>query len=222
MATAIKKPRRTLEFNGRVFYTMMDVARELGLKRVYPKDFEKYGIKVLDGPPEVDEVKVADTKSDNASKVDKVAEEPKVDTVDKATKKAKVGGEPKEPKIDKIDTLQDYAKFLKKKTLQELVTLCKNAGVDTCESISLEPIRRMHLVMNLKAHYFPGERLETKKPTSFRKIAFGVLEDTAKRMNIEYRTSSNEAITRMWLTKSLIEAGVRPEDLTEEDGGDVA
>ena len=171
--------KRTFELNGKSYNTMMEMARELGVKRIYPKDFDKYGIK------EVSDADVADTT---------------VDTT--------------------VDTLQDYANSLKKKTVDELVKLCNDAGVDTCDSISFEPIRKMHLVMNLKAKMFPGEKLETRKPTAFRKIPFDTLKTTADDMKLEYRKSDNEAITRMWITKALVDAGVNPEDLVKKAGDD--
>ena len=163
--------KRTFELNGKSYNTLMEMVRELGVKRIYPKDFDKYGIK------EVSDADVA-------------------------------------------DTLQDYANSLKKKTVDELVKLCSDTGVDTCDSISFEPIRKMHLVMNLKAKMFPGEKLETRKPTAFRKIPFDTLKTTADDMKLEYRKSDNEAITRMWVTKALVDAGVNPEDLMKKAGDD--
>lgn len=206
--------KRTFELNGRIFYTMMDMARELGVARIYPKDFAKYGIKELDGVT-VDKVAISDVKVDKTDSPDV-----KVDTAvkPKTVKSTKVV---KTDKSAKVDTLQDYAIFLRRKTLDELVALCKAEGVDTCDSISFEPIRKMHLVMNLKEKKFPGERLETRKPTAFRKIHFDVLYTTAENMNLEYRKSDNEAITRMWLTKALVEAGVHPEDLIPSEEGSV-
>lgn len=36
--------KRTFKMNDRTYTSMMDIARELGVKRVYPRDFGKYGI----------------------------------------------------------------------------------------------------------------------------------------------------------------------------------
>ena len=199
--------KRTFELNGRIFYTMMDMARELGVARIYPKDFAKYGIKEVDGVT-VKKAEALDIKPDDVSSTT---------VVDKVITKTNVIVNVKNIVID---TLQDYAAFLKGKTLDELISLCKADGVDTCDSISFEPIRKMHLVMNLKEKKFPGERLDTKKPTDFRKVPFDILKSTADSMKLEYRNSGNDAITRMWVTKALVEAGVNPNDLIKKDGDD--
>lgn len=195
--------KRTFELNGRIFYTMMDMARELGVARIYPKDFAKYGIKEVDGVT-VKKAEALDVKSDVAESTTVVTKTNVIVNVKNVV----------------INTLQDYANFLKGKTLDELISLCKADGVDTCDSISFEPIRKMHLVMNLKEKKFPGEKLETRKPTDFRKVSFDILKTTADDMNLEYRKSDNDAITRMWVTKALIDAGVNPEDLIKKAGDD--
>ena len=197
--------KRTFELNGRIFYTMMDMARELGVTRIYPKDFAKYGIKEVDGVT-VKKADALDVKSDtNVSTA----------VADKVITKTNVIVNVKNVVIN---TLQDYANFLKGKTLDELISLCKVDGVDTCDSISFEPIRKMHLIMNLKEKKFPGEKLATRKPTDFRKVPFDALKMTADSMGLEYRKSDNDAITRMWVTKALIDAGVVPEVLIKKAG----
>ena len=40
--------KHTFEMNGKSYNSMMDIARDLGVKRVYHKDFDKYGIKEVD------------------------------------------------------------------------------------------------------------------------------------------------------------------------------
>lgn len=197
--------KRTFELNGRIFYTMMDMARELGVARIYPKDFAKYGIKEVDGVT-VKKAETLDVKADTTKSTT---------VVNKVITKTDVIVNMKNVVIN---TLQDYADFLKGKTLDELISLCKADGVDTCDSISFKPIRKMHLVMNLKEKKFPGEKLETRKPTDFRKVSFVVLTATADDMNLEYRKSDNDAITRMWVTKALIDAGVTPDDLLKKAG----
>lgn len=46
--------KRTFEMNGKQYTSMMDIARELGVKRIYTKDFGKYGIVETTGQPVVD------------------------------------------------------------------------------------------------------------------------------------------------------------------------
>ena len=35
---------RQFKYNGKTYESMMSIARELGIRRLYPRDFEKYGI----------------------------------------------------------------------------------------------------------------------------------------------------------------------------------
>lgn len=47
--------KRTFKMNDHTYTSMMDIARELGVKRVYPRDFDKYGIvELTDGDTEAE------------------------------------------------------------------------------------------------------------------------------------------------------------------------
>ena len=199
----MKRKQRIFELHGRIFYSMMDMARELGVPRIYPRDFIKYGIKEVDGAT-VDKTVVVGRALDNADvNATEAAESTKVIT------KVII-------KTVTIDNLSSYAKFLRKKTLDELIKLGRDAGVDTWDFISHESIRKMRIIMELKAKMFPGDRLETKKPTLFRKIPFNILVTTAEKLHLEHRKSDNDAIARMWITKALEDAGVDPKDLLQK------
>lgn len=56
--------KRTFEMNGKQYTSMMDIARELGVKRIYTKDFDKYGITETTGQTAVNtDVKVDTAKT---------------------------------------------------------------------------------------------------------------------------------------------------------------
>ena len=74
--------------------------------------------------------------------------------------------------------------------------------------------------MNLKEKKFPGQKIETKKPTAFRKIPLVDLEAKAIELNLDYRKSDNDSITRMWVTKALADVGVTPEDFLKGSDAD--
>jgi|GEM_PF-6507627 hypothetical protein len=53
--------KKTFEMNGKAYDSMTAIAKELGVKRIYPKDFAKYGI------TENSKDKSADTATDNST-----------------------------------------------------------------------------------------------------------------------------------------------------------
>jgi len=53
--------KKTFEMNGKAYDSMTAIAKELGVKRIYPKDFAKYGI------TESSKDKSADTATDNST-----------------------------------------------------------------------------------------------------------------------------------------------------------
>lgn len=53
--------KKTFEMNGKTYDSMTAIAKELGVKRIYPKDFAKYGI------TESSKDKSADTATDNST-----------------------------------------------------------------------------------------------------------------------------------------------------------
>lgn len=53
--------KKTFEMNGKTYDSMTAIAKELGVKRIYPKDFAKYGITESSGD------KSSDTAADNST-----------------------------------------------------------------------------------------------------------------------------------------------------------
>lgn len=66
--------KRTFEMNGNQYTSMMDIARELGVKRIYTKDFDKYGITETTGQPAVDTSVKDDTSETTVAETQEVAE----------------------------------------------------------------------------------------------------------------------------------------------------
>lgn len=66
--------KRTFEMNGKQYTSMMDIARELGVKRIYTKDFDKYGITETTGQPAVDTSVKDDTSETTVAETQEVAE----------------------------------------------------------------------------------------------------------------------------------------------------
>ena len=119
--------------NGKQFKSMMEIARELGRKRVYPKDFEKLGIQCVDA----DDVANYQQLKLNTD-IPKVKKETK-----KTSEKAKTSPKEKakKPKTDKkygssqeiteaLDmagkvSVEDFSEFIKHFSLKSLEKLSK-------------------------------------------------------------------------------------------------
>lgn len=56
--------KKTFEMNGKTYDSMTAIAKELGVKRIYPKDFAKYGITESSKNDSAD---TADTATDNST-----------------------------------------------------------------------------------------------------------------------------------------------------------
>ncbi|QKE56538.1 hypothetical protein [Bacillus phage YungSlug] len=80
--------KRTFEMNGVTYESMLAIARELGIKRVYPKDFNKYGIVETTGQvveAKVEEVKAEEPKVEEAKVEEAPAEETKVEEAEEVS-----------------------------------------------------------------------------------------------------------------------------------------
>ena len=212
---------RRFTMNGKVYESMMDMARELGVKRIYAKDFAKYGIEEV-----LAETNKAD-KADETNKADKAAETDKADKADKAaeTNKAdKKTGTPKQIRVliatmestpFSLDEFMDYTKHF---TVEALASVAKTVGVNTWDTIVNQPIRRMRLMMGLRGHYFPTAKATTTKTASgWKPFKVETLKEIAQKNNVPFKVYQDERIQRMWITNALNKAGINPADYTQAD-----
>lgn len=243
------KKVRTFEMNGKQYTSMMDIAREIGVKRVYPRDFAKYGITETTG--QSDEQAADQKKSNSNSNVlsitdntqaqdGKTVESNKKDKVDDKADKEKKKGEPKpkndESKTDKrftrklgtpeqvqealdkagkLDVVEfnNYIKHFSVSALEEIAT---TAGVKLWDDITNEPIRKMRLLMEIKAHYYPTQKTPVKPNSEWRKVGLDELLALAADKKLDYKQSSDEKIQRMWVIMALKEAGITPQNLPQK------
>lgn len=283
------KTTRTFTMNGNTYTSMMDIARELGVKRVYPRDFAKYGIvettgqdtqvatddkadnnaqaQVADTTVTIDDNTVAataDVQADDTVQAQQddtqvtaddntgdqqadVADDQKQDdnkAEDKAeeAKDNKVADEDKtddkkdEPKVDKrftrklgtpeqIKEAQENAgkmdiisfnNYIKHFTVDALVALADAAGVKNWDSITNEPIRKMRLLMEIKAFYYPQDKTPVKPNSEWRKVALADLLALAKKHKLDYKKSDDEKIQRMWVIMAIKAANLTPQDLPQK------
>ena len=268
------KTTRTFTMNGNTYTSMMDIARELGVKRVYPRDFDKYGIVETTGQDiqvaaddtvkaddntqaQVADTTVAatadvqdddtvqaqqdDTQTDNAGddqQADVADDQKQDDKVDEADTKAEDKADDKkdEPKVDKrftrklgtpeqIKEAQENAgkmdiisfnNYIKHFTVDALVALADAAGVKNWDSITNEPIRKMRLLMEIKAFYYPQDKTPVKPNSEWRKVALADLLALAKKHKLDYKKSDDEKIQRMWVIMAIKAANLTPQDLPQK------
>lgn len=273
------KTTRTFTMNGNTYTSMMDIARELGVKKVYPRDFAKYGIVETTGQDtqvaaddtvikaddntqvqvadtavvaaadvQVDDTVQAqqdDTQADNAGddqqadvQTDVVDDQKQDDKVDEADTKAedKVDDKKDEPKVDKrftrklgtpeqIKEAQENAgkmdiisfnNYIKHFTVDALVALADAAGVKNWDSITNEPIRKMRLLMEIKAFYYPQDKTPVKPNSEWRKVELADLMALAKKHKLNFKKSDDEKIQRMWVIMAIKAANLTPQDLPQK------
>lgn len=280
------KTTRTFTMNGNTYTSMMDIARELGVKRVYPRDFAKYGIVETTGQDDTqaqvaatddaavkadvdttqvqadvaddtndaaqvaqDDTTVAavdgqdDGQQDNSDEAEEAADDkadgqvddsddqPQQDSKDEEDKKAD------EPKVDKRFTrklgtpeqikeaqdnagkmnIVDFNNYIKHFTVDALVQLADAAGVKNWDSITNEPIRKMRLLMEIKAFYYPADKTPVKPNSEWRKVALADLLKLAKKNKLDFKKSDDEKIQRMWVIMALKAANLTPQDLPQKE-----
>lgn len=252
---------RTFKMNDKTYTSMMDIARELGIKRVYPRDFAKYGIVELtdsqdtaDESTKTDDV-VQEVKADVAETT-KVDETQKTEPVEKSdsnlndtskeevkasdeveekndkpqeddTKNNKAKTQKHVRKVGTVEeiqsvknnvgsmTIQEFCEEVKHFTVSALLELAKHAdpAMNTWDSITNEPIRKMRLTMELKKFYFPNDKLASAKPaTGWKKMELNKMLEIADNNHVDYKKYDDEKIQRMWLTVALNKAGLNPQD----------
>lgn len=275
------KTTRTFTMNGNTYTSMMDIARELGVKRVYPRDFDKYGIVETTGQDtqvavddtvktddtqaqvadtadttvaatddvqaaddtvqaqqddiqvgaddsqQVDDIQsdVTDDQTQDADKADedvqdtkaddKKADEPKVDK--RFTRKLGTPEQIKEAQENagKMDIIS-FNNYIKHFTVDALVALADAAGVKNWDSITNEPIRKMRLLMEIKAFYYPQDKTPVKPNSEWRKVDLADLLALAKKHKLNYKKSDDEKIQRMWVIMAIKAANLTPQDLPQK------
>lgn len=157
--------KRTFKMNDHTYTSMMDIARELGVKRVYPRDFGKYGIVELTeddseataSEPEQTKAEpeaeaTAEAVAETSAESEATVEEPKADVEEpaeepKAAKKLKADKksskksikEPKERKERKTGSEEDIKELvdsLPNLSLEDFQTTIKHFTNDALISLA--------------------------------------------------------------------------------------
>lgn len=233
---------RTFKMNGKIYTSMMDIARELGLKRVYPRDFKKLGIEELtdvqtdtadsskeetvettETSNEVKDSKDEETETEVSPEKEAEASQSQADEKPDDSHQAKVDkrftrktGTPEQIKeaqenATKVSVVE-FNNMIKHFTVSALEVMANDAGVNAWESIESEPIRKMRLLMEIKAHYYPNDKTPVKPTSDWKKLELNELLKIADDHDVSYKTSDDNKIQRMWVTLALNKAGLNPSD----------
>lgn len=228
--------KRTFSMNGKTYESMMDIAREIGIKRVYPRDFDKYGVVETTGQDVAETSKdVPVAKTEEPKEVEK--EEKKVSTPEpKPEKKSK-------SKADKVDaemtakedageaavdvddlvskvpemSIIQFNDIIGKWDVDSLVKLAEKAGVNLWDKITNASIRKMRLLMEIKKFYYPNDKVPVKPDSVWKNIPLESLIKLADEKSLEYRKSDESKIQRMWVIKALNDAGVSPDEVKTDE-----
>lgn len=191
-------------YKGKEYDTMLAVAAEVGVKRIYPKDFERLGVTVV--TEETKQMKPVTEIKQEVTEVEPVVE----------TKQVEPATEVKQP-----EPSADFIVFCESLKGMELDTLKKfaectlgKAAFSSLNVGSLEPrICRMKLTMALKAHQFPGQKLPKTSPSEFSNCPFELMLQYVEANNISYIKTANANVNRMRVTQALLQAGVKLADI---------
>lgn len=238
--------KRTFKMNDHTYTSMMDIARELGVKRVYPRDFGKYGIVELTedyseatasepeqtkAEPEAEST--AEAVAETSAESEATVEEPKAAKKLKADKKSskKSIKEPKERKtgseedikelVDSLPnlSLEDFQATIKHFTNDALIALAValKKDINQYPELTNAPIRKMRLIMELKKVLFPGQYYNTVKKSCWKKLSLDELKKLAKDNNLTYKVVDDNKVQRMFLIMELNKAGVKPAQDKEDN-----
>lgn len=191
-------------YKGKEYATMLAVAAEVGVKQIYPKDFERLGVTVV--TEETKQMKPVTEIKQEVTEVEPVVE----------TKQVEPATEVKQP-----EPSADFIVFCESLKGMELDTLKKfaectlgKAAFSSLNVGSLEPrICRMKLTMALKAHQFPGQKLPKTSPSEFSNCPFELMLQYVEANNISYIKTANANVNRMRVTQALLQAGVKLADI---------
>lgn len=185
--------KKTFEMNGKAYDSMTTIAKELGVKRIYPKDFAKYGI------TESSKDKSADTATDTADTADTAT-----DTTDTATDNS--------TDCNNL-TLEQLSEKLKVLSLEKLEDVAKSLSLEKV-TVTNDSIKRMQLTMAIKRAVFPTifTKVGAKRnASSWKDVSLDKMIKVAKKNKISYKDYQNDRITRMHLVMAFNKSGLTAE-----------
>lgn len=176
--------KKTFEMNGKTYDSMTAIAKELGVKRIYPKDFAKYGITESSKNDSADTT--TDTTTDNST--------------DNSTGYNDL-------------TLEQLSEKLKGLSLEKLEGVAKGLSLEKV-TVKNDSIKRMQLTMAIKRAVFPTifPKVQTKRNvSSWKDVSLDKMIKVANKNKISYKDYQNDRITRMHLVMAFNKSGLTAE-----------
>lgn len=212
--------KRQFTMNGKKYDSMLQIAKDLGKSRIYPKDFDKYGIVETTGQDDTQDTPVVAVEPEVTVPVEVKVEEPAKDTEEPkrdSKKVVKAYGTDEEiaeaEKIAKESTLEEFYSKIKNFTVDALSKMATTVGLSDWSNMENSTIRRMHLMADIKKYYFPNDSLPIKKKSVWSKTSLEDMLKLADSKGVEYKKYEDEKIQRMRVTVALNLAGLTPEDI---------
>ena len=175
--------KKTFEMNGKAYDSMTAIAKELGVKRIYPKDFAKYGITESSKDKSADTVTdTADTATDNSTDCNNL-------------------------------TLEQLSEKLKGLSLDKLEGVAKGLSLEkvTVKNDSIKRMQlTMAIKRAVFPTIFP--KVQTKRNvSSWKDVSLDKMIKVAKKNKISYKDYQNDRITRMHLVMAFNKSGLTAE-----------
>ncbi len=156
--------KRTFKMNNKTYNSLMDIARELGVKRVYTKDFAKYDITELSDqvPEQVDDTSAEDTSMapevvDDTSETETQSEE-EITAGEDSELKAEDSEEDAEPETEKVEEPSETEPSSKSKVPKAKKQLGTTEEISDVQS-SVDTLTVVEF--NERIKHFTVEALET-------------------------------------------------------------
>lgn len=108
-----------------------------------------------------------------------------------------------------LNTIDEMSAHLKSLPSKEVIKFVKKLGV-SWEEHDNQAINRMRASIALRKAMFPGERRNREPKSAWKPFTLAELEKLAKKHKLQYKKTSDERVTRMWVIKALNDAGIQP------------
>ena len=122
---------------------------------------------------------------------------------------------------DVVDlTFEEFGKRLKKIDNDGILRMTQNVQGNTWDNMTDPRIKRMRMIMEIKAAYYPDDVKKSvggdkKAKSPWKPLTLENLIDAAKKHNLTYKDCDSESIKRMRIIMELKKAGITAESLSK-------
>lgn len=175
--------KKTFEMNGKSYDSMTAIAKELGVKRIYPNDFAKYGITESSKDKSADtSTDTADTATDNSTDCNNL-------------------------------TLEQLSEKLKGLSLEKLEDVAKSLSLEkvTVTNDSIKRMQLTMAIKRAVFPTIFTKVGAKRSASSWKDVSLADMIKVAKKNKISYKDYQNDRITRMHLVMAFNKSGLTAE-----------